>query len=222
MPDSNSISAVLFDMDGTIFGTEEIWFESEKKLMVRFGADWTRADHAICVGGPMSRVTEYMLDRLNNVITAQELFHLEMEYIEREFAQNSIPWMPGAEDLVLKVKEAGVPIALVTASSQHLVNLVNAQIDLSIFDTIVTGDDVKSPKPDPEPYLHALDKLGITSANSFAIEDSNSGVRSALAADLHVICPPSHTITIDHPKLKIVKSLEGLTLNDLDYKNWML
>ena len=65
--------------------------------------------------------------------------------------------------------DKGIKIALVTASSKHLVNLVNAQINLDIFDTVVCGDDVISPKPSPDAYLLAMAKLGLNSKNSIAI-----------------------------------------------------
>jgi HAD superfamily hydrolase (TIGR01509 family) len=220
MQDSNTLKGVLFDMDGTLFGTEEIWYQSELKLMTRFGVPWNRADHAYCVGGPMTRVTKYMLDKLDNKISAEELFTFEMEYIEREFALNPIPWQPGAQELVLEAIEKGIKIALVTASSKHLVNLVNAQIKLDIFDTIVCGDDVALPKPNPEAYQLAMAKLGLNSQNSIAIEDSNSGVRSALAANLHVLCPPSHQIIVSDDKLKLIDTLEGITLKDLEFWDW--
>lgn len=220
MQDSNTLKGVLFDMDGTLFGTEEIWYQSELKLMTRFGVPWNRADHAYCVGGPMTRVTKYMLDKLDNKISAEELFTFEMEYIEREFALNPIPWQPGAQQLVLEAIEKGIKIALVTASSKHLVNLVNAQIKLDIFDTIVCGDDVALPKPNPEAYQLAMAKLGLNSQNSIAIEDSNSGVRSALAANLHVLCPPSHQIIVSDDKLKLIDTLEGITLKDLEFWDW--
>jgi HAD superfamily hydrolase (TIGR01509 family) len=220
MQDSNTLKGVLFDMDGTLFGTEEIWYQSELKLMTRFGVPWNRADHAYCVGGPMTRVTKYMLDKLDNKISAEELFTFEMEYIEREFALNPIPWQPGAQELVLEAIEKGIKIALVTASSKHLVNLVNAQIKLDIFDTIVCGDDVSLPKPNPEAYQLAMAKLGLNSQNSIAIEDSNSGVRSALAANLHVLCPPSHQIIVSDDKLKLIDTLEGITLKDLEFWDW--
>ena len=220
MQDSNTLKGVLFDMDGTLFGTEEIWYQSELKLMTRFGVPWNRADHAYCVGGPMTRVTKYMLDKLDNKISAEELFTFEMEYIEREFALNPIPWQPGAQELVLEAIEKGIKIALVTASSKHLVNLVNAQIKLDIFDTIVCGDDVALPKPNPEAYELAMAKLGLNSQNSIAIEDSNSGVRSALAANLHVLCPPSHQIIVSDDKLKLIDTLEGITLKDLEFWDW--
>lgn len=220
MQDSNTLKGVLFDMDGTLFGTEEIWYQSELKLMTRFGVPWNRADHAYCVGGPMTRVTKYMLDKLDNKISAEELFTFEMEYIEREFALNPIPWQPGAQELVLEAIDKGIKIALVTASSKHLVNLVNAQIKLDIFDTIVCGDDVALPKPNPEAYQLAMAKLGLNSQNSIAIEDSNSGVRSALAANLHVLCPPSHQIIVSDDKLKLIDTLEGITLKDLEFWDW--
>lgn len=220
MQDSNNLKGVLFDMDGTLFGTEEIWYQSELKLMTSLGVPWNRADHAYCVGGPMTRVTKYMLDKLDNKIAAEELFTFEMEYIEREFALNPIPWQPGAQELVLEAIDKGIKIALVTASSKHLVNLVNAQIKLDVFDTIVCGDDVELPKPNPEAYQLAMAKLGLNSQNSIAIEDSNSGVGSALAADLHVLCPPSHQIIVSDDKLKLIDTLEGITLKDLEFWDW--
>jgi HAD superfamily hydrolase (TIGR01509 family) len=215
MPAKKTIKGVLFDMDGTLFGTEELWFQSEVKLMNRFGVSWTRADHAICVGGPMSRVTEYMLERLSHQIREKELFELEMQFIEREFALGQIPWQPGAEEIVLQAKSQNMKIALVTASNAHLVRLVGAQIDLDIFDAIVCGDDVSSPKPDPEAYELGLKNLHLEPEQAFAIEDSNSGAKSALSAGLQVVCPPSHTITIEDSRLHLIDSLAGYSLTDL-------
>jgi beta-phosphoglucomutase-like phosphatase (HAD superfamily) len=63
-------------------------------------------------------------------------------------------------------------------------------------------------------------KLGLNSQNSIAIEDSNSGVRSALAANLHVLCPPSHQIIVSDDKLKLIDTLEGITLKDLEFWDW--
>lgn len=220
MQGSRKLGGVLFDMDGTLFGTEEIWYQSELKIMTRFGVPWNRADHAYCVGGPMSRVTKYMLDKLKNQITAKELFEYEMEYIEREFASNPIPWQPGAKELVSETMAAGLKIALVTASSKHLVNLVNAQIKLDIFDTIVCGDDVSEPKPSPAAYQLALLNLQLSPIDAIAIEDSNSGVRSALAAELHVLCPPSHQIVVEDKRLRLIDSLDGITIKDLEFWNW--
>lgn len=220
MPDKNKLNAILFDMDGTLFATEEIWYQSEVKLMNRFGVDWNRADHAICVGGPISRVTKYMIERIPTPVSSHELFELGMHYIEREFAESKIDWQPGGEELVLDAKAHGIPIALVTASSAHLVNLVSAQVDLTIFNTIVCGDDVKAPKPSPDAYLLALENLNFTPECVVAIEDSNSGVRSALDANLHVLCPPSHVITVEHERIKFVSSLKGISVKDLEFWNW--
>jgi len=220
MPDDKRLDGILFDMDGTLFATEEIWYQSEVKLMNSFGVEWNRADHAICVGGPISRVTQYMIEKIPTPISPKELFDLEMHYIEREFAESKITWQPGAEELVIDAKKQSVPIALVTASSQHLVNLVSAQMDLTIFDTIVCGDDVETPKPSPDAYVLALGNLDLRADRVVAIEDSYSGVRSALGANLHVLCPPSHVITIEHKRIKFVSSLDGISVKDLEFWNW--
>jgi HAD superfamily hydrolase (TIGR01509 family) len=214
------LKSILFDMDGTLFATEEIWYQSEVKLMWSFGVDWNRADHAYCVGGPISRVTKYMIEKIPEPITPEELYRLEMEYIEQEFAESPIKWQAGALELVEEAKKESLAIALVTASNRHLVNLVNAQINLDIFDAIVCGDDVSAPKPNPEAYQLALKKLNVKAEESIAIEDSNSGVKSALGAGLHVLCPPSHTITVEDPRLRIIASLSGTTIADLEYWRW--
>lgn len=221
MPDRVVLpAAVLFDMDGTLLSTEDLWFLSEIELMKSFGIHWTNADHQVCVGGPASRVTDYMIKRIGETIDPVVLMQQAEVSVEKVFARNEISWQPGAKELLDSVTDHEIPTALVTASSSAIVSLVARQIDLSVFDSIITGDDVENPKPHPDPYLQAAGSLGVEVRNCVAIEDSNTGVRSALEAGAYVLCVPSHPILISDDRMRSIPTLTQTKIMDLDIKLW--
>ena len=123
MPDRFVLpAAVLFDMDGTLLNTEDLWFLSEIELMASFGIHWTNADHQVCVGGPASRVTDYMIKRIGETIDPVVLMQQAEVSVEKVFARNEISWQPGAKELLDSVTDHEIPTALVTASSSAIVS----------------------------------------------------------------------------------------------------
>jgi len=106
--------------------------------------------------------------------------------------QQAVPWRPGARELLLALKRAGVPCALVTMSYVRFVEPILAHLPDGTFDVVVTGDQVANGKPHPEPYLTAADLLGVPAAECVAIEDSPTGAASADAAGCRVVVVPAH------------------------------
>ena len=95
---------------------------------------------------------------------------------------------PGAAELVQALREAGVALGVVTTARRANVETVLAATGLlDAFDVVVAGDDVAHPKPDPEPYRRALDRLGIDPADAVALEDSSTGLASARGAGLRAV-----------------------------------
>jgi HAD superfamily hydrolase (TIGR01509 family) len=96
--------------------------------------------------------------------------------------KGSLPWRPGALELLMDLKQKGVKTALVTMSMRRMALAVTEQIPFQAFDVVVGGDDVRIGKPDPEPYLHAAKLLGVDPTQCIALEDSRTGLASAEAA----------------------------------------
>jgi HAD superfamily hydrolase (TIGR01509 family) len=103
-----------------------------------------------------------------------------------------------------------VPCALVTMSWQRFVAPILAELPADTFASVVTGDRVELGKPHPEPYLLAAAELGVAPEVCIAIEDSNTGAKSAVAAGCTVVCVPNHVPILDGERRVFADSLSGL------------
>lgn len=129
--------------------------------------------------------------------------------------QVHLPWRPGARELLIEAREAGVPCVLVTMSWRRFADAVLAEAPDDVFVGAITGDEVSVGKPAPDPYLAAAALLGLDPADCVAIEDSPTGVASALAAGCRTVAVP-HVVDVERrPGLTIWPSLSGRTLADL-------
>lgn len=190
-------AAVLFDMDGLLVDTEPLWFMAESTVMARMGVRWEQADQSALIGGPMSRAVAYMIGRAGGGHDALEVARSLKSEMASLLAKGPIAWMPGARELVVSLRQAGIPRALVSSSGRDLVNHVLAvvldEVGDDVFDLSVAGDEVEHTKPHPAPYLFAAAKLGVSARHCVVLEDSRTGVTSGLAAGCHVVAVPHAT-----------------------------
>jgi HAD superfamily hydrolase (TIGR01509 family) len=126
-----------------------------------------------------------------------------------------LPWRPGAPELLAQCVAAGIPCVLVTMSWRRLADALIAAAPSGSFAASITGDEVSNGKPDPEPYLAAAATLGVDPAQCVAIEDSPTGVASALAAGCATLGVPHVVPVAAAPGLTLVDSLVGLGVPDL-------
>jgi HAD superfamily hydrolase (TIGR01509 family) len=108
-----------------------------------------------------------------------------------ELFAEGLVWRPGALELLRAVKIAGLPTALVTSTGRRLVEVALETLGRENFDVVVCGDEVVMPKPDPEPYRTAAQLLAVPVEDCVAIEDSPTGVASALASGAAVLAVPA-------------------------------
>jgi HAD superfamily hydrolase (TIGR01509 family) len=207
-------TAVLWDMDGTLVDTEPYWVEAEYALAERYGGTWTR-EHALnLVGNDLIEsglyIREHMGIDLEPSLIVEELLDHVIASVER-----SVPWRPGAVELLAGLQEHGVPCALVTMSYRRFVAPILAALPEGTFTEVVTGDAVLRGKPHPEPYLKASRALGVDPADCLAIEDSNTGARSAEAAGCTVLVVPNHVPVLPGHRRVFAESLRGLGVEDL-------
>lgn len=206
-------AAVLWDMDGTLVDTEPFWLAAESALVAAHGGVWTAEDGLSLVGAGLEHSAsvlrgrgvalgvEEIIDRLTTAVLAQ--------------AEERLPWRPGARELLLALREAGVPTALVTMSMRPLAERIAADFEPAAFQTLVTGGDVEHAKPHPEPYLRAAELLGVPIEDCLAVEDSVPGLASATASGAVVIGVPAHVELPQSPSYILWPSLEGRTIADL-------
>lgn len=207
-------AAVLWDMDGTVVDTEPYWMEAETSLVESFGGIWTHDDCMTLVGFGLWDSAAVLQGRGVD-LGADEIVTRLTDRVRELIDERGVPFRPGAQELLRELKDAGVKTALVTMSVRAMAEEIVSGIPFDAFDLIVPGDEVSAPKPHAAPYLHAAALLGVDAAACIAIEDSPTGLASAVAAGTIAIAVP-HAIDIaPGPDHTTWTTLEGRRLTDL-------
>ena len=215
------LKGVVFDMDGVIIESEHTHYQAICEAM---GNDMDQSYETFltrCTGGD-ERFAMGRLADLSGINYDEELFQewsSKKGQAYRRLVTESAQAMPGAIELVCSVAEK-FPVGLATGSRRSDVaaafEVLGGGKLKGVFQSIVTSDDVESPKPDPSTYAKAVDGLGVPPKNCLAIEDSPNGVSSAKNAGLRVL-----GITAIHDASSLrdaewhLHSLEDVTLGDL-------
>jgi HAD superfamily hydrolase (TIGR01509 family) len=213
---------VLFDMDGTLVETEELWGEAMAALAVRLGGVFSSEARERTVGTSMPVAMSVLYADLGVERSTDQLAD-DARWVENETAalmtSRGIPWRPGARELLTAVREAGLATALVTTTPRRIATIVldriTAELGSSPFDVTVCGDEVPARKPDPAPYRQAMAALGVSAECSLVIEDSKVGVAAGLAAGSVVLGVPSLQPLEPMAGLTLHNSLLGIHLHDL-------
>jgi len=208
------MSAILFDMDGTLIDSEPLWLEAEIEIMEELGCNWDQQDQINCLGGPIDKTENYMQDRSNN-IKPFGYFTKKLDDVMEQKLSTKLDLIPNALEIINECKRSELKIALVTASSGRLLRAVLKRFPVGIFDTVVSYDDVERSKPDPEPYLLAAKTLGVDITNCVVLEDSLTGVQSGLSAGAQVIGIPHLVKMPSNPNLRVVESLSEINMDRL-------
>ena len=209
-----SPAAVLWDMDGTLVDTEPYWIATEYAMAEKYGGTWSE-EHALnLVGNALLESGVYIRVHMGIDLTPQEIVDELLDGVV-ERVRESVPWRPGARELLADLRANGVPCALVTMSWQRFVAPILEQLPPDSFTAIVTGDRVEFGKPHPEPYLTAAKELGVASEDCLAIEDSNTGAKSGVAAGCVVLCVPNHVPILEGERRVFRDTLVGITTADL-------
>jgi HAD superfamily hydrolase (TIGR01509 family) len=208
------LNAVFFDHDGTLVDTEPYWIEAELLLPQRYGATWTEADSIACVGSPMP-VTARKMQEAGVPLTVDEIIDDLCDQVIAMMDARGIPWLPGATELVGALAEAGIPMAVVSNAWRSVVEKTTSALPPGAVQFILTGDEMVRAKPDPWPYAHAADALGVDPAGQVAVEDSLAGTLSAETAGMRVLVVPGVAPVPDASGRSRTDSLANVTVDTL-------
>ena len=194
-------------MDGTLVDSEKVWDVGLDELAARYGGRLSPAARARMVGTSMiDSITILHADIGQPWRDPPASVAWLEERVGELFAQGLV-WRPGAVRLLAELRAAGVPMALVTATRRHLVDVALRTIGREHFGVVVAGDEVDSTKPHPMPYLTAAALLGVDVRRCVAIEDSPVGCASARAAGAVVLGVPNAVDLTGLPGVTLVDSL---------------
>jgi len=183
-------AAVLWDMDGTLVDTEPYWIATEHALVTEFGGHWTDEHARSLVGFDLRDAAAVLRDRGGVKLPIDDIVNRLLDGVIAR-VHNKVPWRPGARALLADLRKQRIPCALVTMSWSRFADAVVGALPPGAFDVVITGDEVTHGKPHPEPYLAAAAALGVRAKDCVAIEDSPTGVRSAVAAGCRTFAVPN-------------------------------
>ncbi|MDA3025911.1 MAG: HAD family phosphatase [Actinomycetota bacterium] len=207
--------ALLIDMDGTLVETETRWWQAEIDVMQKHGSTWDVDDQNLAIGGPLSAVVDYMADK--SKAEAENIYQELVDSMYKSFTEVAPELQPGWSDILNQAKKSDLHIALVTASNRLLAEALLKSSNLEKhFDVVVASDDLPRTKPHPDPYLHAAKLLGVEVLDCLVFEDSNTGVTSSLAAKMPTIALPGRVLLDERRGMKILQTLKGMNLQDLE------
>ena len=209
------IDAVVFDLDGLLVDTEQLWDEVREELARQRGGRWHEHAQRDMMGMSSPEWSRYMHDVIGleespAEINAEVVRRMAERYRER------LPLLEGANEAVARLA-ARWPLAIASSSNRELIDLV---LELAgwerFFSASVSSEEVARGKPAPDVYLEAARRLGVAPERCAAIEDSQNGIRSAKAAGMRVVAIPNPHFPPDPDALEladvVLASLEELTV----------
>ncbi len=208
------IDGVVFDLDGLLLDSEQVWDTAREELARERGGRWHDQAQRDMMGMSSPEWSRYMHDVIGladppEEISAEVVWRLQRLYRER------LPIIPGAREAVERLAERW-PLALASSSNRELIDLALELMGIAhLFKATVSSEEVGRGKPAPDVYLEAARRLDVEANRAAAIEDSHNGIRAAKAAGMRVIAIPNQHFPPDEEALTqanlVLDSLAGLT-----------
>jgi HAD superfamily hydrolase (TIGR01509 family) len=184
------IEAVIFDLDGVLLDSEQVWNAAKEELARERGGRWSDQAPRDMMGMSSPEWSAYMRDELGVDMGPEEISADVVGRLERIYRER-LPLHDGAVDAVKRTAERW-PLGVASSSNREIIDLF---LELSglrdLFQATVSSEEVERGKPAPDVYLETARRLGAEPARSAAIEDSENGIRSARAAGMRVLALPN-------------------------------
>jgi HAD superfamily hydrolase (TIGR01509 family) len=213
------IDAVVFDMDGVLIQSEEVWDEVREAYVRERGGRYDAEIQRAMMGMSSTEWSRY-LHETAGVPDEPEAINAEVVRSMLASYHDHLPLIDGAVDAVRRLA-ARYPLGLASSSNRQLIDAALELAGLaSCFNATVSSEEVARGKPAPDVYLEAARRLGVDPTRCAAVEDSHGGIRSAKAAGMRVIAFPNPSYPPDEEALAqadvIIRSLDELTLELVD------
>jgi HAD superfamily hydrolase (TIGR01509 family) len=212
------IEAVVFDLDGVLLASEEVWDAVRERYVRERGGRYDAEVQRAMMGMSAPEWTRFLHEDAG---VADEPDEINREVVRRmlEAYRRELPLVPGAVDAVRRLA-AEFPLALASSSNREIFEEALELAGIAeCFRATVSSEEVARGKPAPDVYLEAARRLGVAPERCAAVEDSHAGIRSAKAAGMRVIAMPNPSYPPDDEALAladaVVRSLDALTADVL-------
>ena len=184
------IEAVIFDLDGVLLDSEQVWDEAREQLAKERGGRWHENAQRDMMGMSSVEWSRYMHDVIGLPEPPEEISREVVERMAKLYREH-LPVVPGAREAVERLA-ARWPLGLASSSNRELIDLALELLGVKHrFKATVSSEEVTRGKPAPDVYLEAARRLGVDPTHAAAIEDSENGIRAAKASGMRVIAIPN-------------------------------
>lgn len=184
------MGAIVFDCDGLLLDTETCWSRAEASLFAHYGFGFGPTEKDLLIGRTLEAACNNIADYFGRPGIGPQLQAELLPRVEAELSDR-VDTMPGARALLEHLR-GRVPLGVATNSPRAMLTAALASAELDhFFEVAIAADDVDRPKPDPQLYLEAFQRLGAAPYTGVAVEDSSTGVAAARAAGAYIVTVPS-------------------------------
>jgi HAD superfamily hydrolase (TIGR01509 family) len=213
--------AVVFDLDGLLIDSEQLWDEARRQFVTERGGRWHDRAQQEMMGMSSPEWSRYVRDELGVDLAPRRISEEVVRRLEKLYREH-LPLLPGADEVVQSLA-ARWPLALASSSNPELIDLVLAISGLaSCFRVTVSSEEVDRGKPAPDVYLEAARRLSVAPSSCVAVEDSQNGILAAVAAGMRVIAIPNRTFPPGEDALRkaalVLPGLEELTAEAIEQR----
>ncbi len=208
------IEAVVFDLDGVLIQSEEVWDAVREAYVRERGGRYDEEVQRAMMGMSSTEWSRYLHEAAG---IPDEPDEINAEVVRRMLAayRDHLPLIPGAVEAVRRLA-ARFPLGLASSSNRELIDTVLEVAGLAqYFTATVSSEEVARGKPAPDVYLEAARRLGVAPERCAAVEDSHGGIRSAKSAGMRVVAIPNLSYPPDEEALALadvtIRSLDELT-----------
>jgi HAD superfamily hydrolase (TIGR01509 family) len=206
-----SVTAVVFDLDGVLVDSEQLWDRARRELVEERGGVWHEDATRAMMGMSSPEWSRYLHDELQVDLEPAEISAAVVAKLEQLYREQ-LPLLSGARAAVLALAQRW-PLGLASSANREVIDLVLELAELEdLFAATVSSEEVPRGKPAPDVYLEAARRLGVAPTDCAAVEDSTNGLRAAAAAGMRIIALPNRTF----PPAEDALQLADVVIGSLD------
>lgn len=183
------MEAFIFDMDGVIIDSEPLHSRVKMETFAHFGLPFDEGDLAQYMGRTSVDIFSDVLKKEHRTdVSVQEIVNYKHAHYLELAVGGALEAIPGSLELIARLREAGVPLALATSSWRRVVDAVLVQFGLTdTFQSVISGSELPKSKPDPAIYRLSAEALDVSPCDCVVLEDTAAGVAAAKGAGMYCI-----------------------------------